>query len=276
VGKLATAACAFYESRMRFSEVLASMVREGDEFRAEVDDTWLQGRSLFGGIQGAIAVSAMRSVLDAELPLRVLQMTFMAPVPAGQMRVRPRVLRAGKSATYVEAPIVDGQNTLALVVGIFGSSRTSKVRVVPEQPEVTSESPFDMPFLPGLSPNFVQHVSQRWLRGGLPFTASASREMVLAVALRDEGTAAIEQVVAIADAVPPVALALLDARAFGSSMTWTLEMLTDSVNGLPLEGYRLDAEIVAGQDGYTSQSVLVWGPGGKPLALSRQSMVVFG
>jgi hypothetical protein len=59
-------------------------------------------------------------------------------------------------------------------------------------------------------------------------------------------------------------------------MTWTLEMLTDSVSDMPLEGYRLDAEIVAGLDGYTSQSVLVWGPGGRPVALSRQSMVVFG
>jgi len=252
------------------------MVREGDEFVAEVDDTWLQGRSIVGGLQAAIAVSAMRSVLATELPLRVLQMTFMAPVPAGPVRVRARVLRAGKSATYVEAPIVDGQNAVALVVGIFGSRRPSKVRVMPEQPEVNSESPFDIPFMPGLSPNFVQHVSQRWLRGGLPFTASTSREMVLSVALRDEGTTAIEHVIAIADAVPPVALALLDTRAFGSSMTWTLEMLTDSVNGMPLEGYRLDAEIVAGQDGYTSQSVLVWGPGGEALALSRQSMVVFG
>jgi acyl-coenzyme A thioesterase PaaI-like protein len=261
---------------MQFSDTLASMVREGDELRADVDDTWLQGRSIFGGLQAAIAVHAMRSVLAAELPLRVLQVTFMAPVPAGPVRVRPRVLRAGKSATHVEAPIIDGGNTAALVVGIFGSSRPSKVRVVPEQPEVTSETPFDMPFLPGLSPNFVQHFSQRWLSGGLPFTASTSREMVVNVGLRDGGTTAVEHVLAIADAIPPVALSLLDTRAFGSSMTWTLEMLTDSVSDMPLEGYRLDAEIVAGLDGYTSQSVLVWGPGGRPVALSRQSMVVFG
>lgn len=57
-----------------------------------------------------------------------------------------------------------------------------------------------------------------------------------------------------------------DPPLSASSMTWTIEMLRDSVAELSLCGYRLDAELV----------VMVWGPGGEPVALSRQSMVVFG
>jgi hypothetical protein len=53
-------------------------------------------------------------------------------------------------------------------------------------------------------------------------------------------------------------------------------MIADTVADLPLRGYRLDAEMVVGKDGYTSQSVMVWGARGEPIALSRQSMVVFG
>lgn len=261
---------------MQFSKILDSMERAGDDFTAETSDTWLQGRSLFGGLQAAIALRAMRAVLPTELPLRVLQMTFMAPVPAGTVRVRPRVARAGKSATHVEARLVDGDGTLAVVMAIFGSSRPSRISVVPQQPAVVSESPIDVPFVPGLSPNFLQHFATRWLRGGLPFSGTRSRDLVMQVAVRDQGAAAPEHVLAVADVIPPIALAHLDTRAFGSSMTWTLEMIAESVAGMPLEGFRVDAELVAGQGGYTSQSAMVWGPRGEPLALSRQSMAVFG
>ncbi|HVH33257.1 MAG TPA: hypothetical protein VM847_03985, partial [Tahibacter sp.] len=43
----------------------------------------------------------------------------------------------------------------------------------------------------------------------------------------------------------------------------------------PAEGWRVDAELVAARDGYTSQSTWIVAPDGRPIALSRQSMVVF-
>jgi hypothetical protein len=59
-------------------------------------------------------------------------------------------------------------------------------------------------------------------------------------------------------------------------MTWMLELLTNRFDGLALSGWRVDATLVAAQHGYTSQSCMIWGPRGEPMALSRQSMVVFG
>ena len=85
---------------------------------------------------------------------------------------------------------------------------------------------------------------------------------------------------AVADAPPPIALSMLKAQVPGSSLTWTLEMLSEGGDAglaeLPLAGWRLDLELVAAAAGYTSQSEIVWGPGGEPVALSRQCMVVFG
>lgn len=261
---------------MQFSKILDSMVRAGDEWGTDVPDTWLQGRSLFGGIQAAIAVRAMRAVLPRELPLRVLQVTFMAPVGAGAVRVKPALLRVGKSATHVEARLLAGSEVAALVVGIFGSSRPSRVRVVPVQPEIVPERTTELSFVPGMMPSFLQHFSVRWIRGELPFSGSTSRELIGVIGIHDDGPTAPEHVLAIADVPPPVALSHLDKPSAGSSMTWTLEMLRESVADLPLRGFRLDAELVAAEGGYTSQSVMVWGPGGEPVALSRQSMVVFG
>ena len=41
-------------------------------------------------------------------------------------------------------------------------------------------------------------------------------------------------------------------------------------------GWRVDAQMMAAESGYTNQSLVLWGPGGVPVALGRQSMVVFG
>ncbi len=62
----------------------------------------------------------------------------------------------------------------------------------------------------------------------------------------------------------------------GSSLTWMLEFLADSFSHLPLERWRIDLELLAARDGYTNQSGLLWAPDGSPIALSRQSMLVYG
>ena len=63
---------------MQLSDVMEGMHRDGDDVVANVGEEWLQGRSVFGGLQAAIAVAAMRTQVDAALPLRTLQVTFVA------------------------------------------------------------------------------------------------------------------------------------------------------------------------------------------------------
>ena len=43
-----------------------------------------------------------------------------------------------------------------------------------------------------------------------------------------------------------------------------LELLPEDVGSLPLEGWRVDAELTAAHGGYTNQSLVLWGPGGVP------------
>jgi acyl-coenzyme A thioesterase PaaI-like protein len=258
------------------SAVLDSMIDDAGAWRVEVPESWRQGRSVYGGLQAALAVRAMRAALPAAAPLRVLQVSFVAPVPAGPISVRAELIRTGKTATHVEARLFVAQTVAALAVGVFGNSRTSRVRVAPERRSYPESEPFDIRYEKGLVPEFMQHMNVRWLHGAMPFSGAPLQRSVLRVGLPEQGLATEEHVVALADTPPPVALSFMDTYVGASSLTWTLEMLTDSVSALPLQGYVLDAELVAGGHGYTSQSVTVWGPGGEPLALSRQSMVVFG
>jgi hypothetical protein len=110
----------------------------------------------------------------------------------------------------------------------------------------------------------------------VPFSGDTALDHVLEVGIRDEGKATESHAIAIADFVPPLALSHLSAPAPGSTLTWMLEFLVDRVDQFALSGWRIDAQLVAAHDGYTSQSVMLWGPGGVPVATSHQAMLVFG
>src|SRR5262245_24114101 len=107
----------------------------GSQLSADVPEDWMQGRSVFGGLQLALALRAMRALVPAD-PLRTLQATFFAPVRQGTVRVRAEVMRRGKSTMHVEARILDGGATLALAIGVFGVARVSQVAVTPTQPKL--------------------------------------------------------------------------------------------------------------------------------------------
>lgn len=260
---------------MQFSEILQSLCREDAGWSAEVTADWMQGHSAFGGLQAAFALRAMRSLVPEGLPVRALQVCFIAPVPAGRVTVRARLLRTGKNVVHAEAQLVDGNEVLCTVLGVFGAPRPSTVSVRPAQPPVADDRSPLFPYVPGITPEFTRHFTARWLRGSIPFTGSADTEVVVQLGMRDGGLATSEHVVALADFIPPVALSMLKKPAPGSSLTWMMEFL-GAHEQLPLEGWRVDATLLAARDGYSNQSVMLWGPGGEPVALSRQSMVVFG
>lgn len=261
---------------MHFSEAMRSVTRHGEHWQATVSEDWLQGRSAFGGLQAALALRAMRERVPADMPLRTLQVTFIAPVPAGTVVIRARLLRQGRSAIQVEASLCDGEQTLCQLVGVFGNARPSTLDFQPVQPPETSAAARELRYVEGRMPAFTQHFDARWLRGDLPFSGGHQRESVLQLSLRDEGLVDETHVLAFADFIPPIALSMFAAPTPGSSLTWMLELLRDRYDDLGMDDWRVDAELIAARDGYTNQSVMLWGPRGEPVALSRQSMVVFG
>ena len=255
---------------------MQSVTRRGDSWQAIVGEDWLQGRSAFGGLQAALALRAMRELVRTDAPLRSLQTTFVAPVPAGPVTVQAQVLRAGRNATQIEASLCDGDQTLCRLVGVFGSARPSMLDFLPEQAFMESTMPRELRYVEGQMPAFTQHFRARWLSGDLPYSGGRLRESVLQISLRDSGVADETHVLAFADFIPPIALGMFDKPTPGSSLTWMIELLRDRYDDLGLEDWRIDAQLIAARDGYTNQSLMLWGPNGEPVALSRQSMVVFG
>lgn len=261
---------------MTLTELKQALRVESGSITSRIDDDWLQGRSAFGGLQGAFAIWAMRTLVPDTMPLRTFQMTFVAPVGAGDVVTRARVLRAGKNTVHVEARIEHGDDVLAHAIAVFGTARESiVVREIPRAP-TAQEGGTRLPFMPGITPNFMQHFDVRLLDGGLPFSGSHATRNVFGIGMKEPGNASEAHLIAIADFVPPVALSWMPKLTPGSSMTWMLEVLDPSFATQSLQGWRVEAEMVAARDGYSSQSTIIYAPDGTATVLSRQSMVVFG
>ena len=195
----------------------------------------MQGRSVFGGLQVVVALEAMRTLVPSAV-LRTLQATFVAPVSEGVVRACAHVLRQGKSATHVEARLVDGNETLAIVIGVFGHPRSSKAARVPSRSRVDGAEPLELAFIPGLFPSFTQHFAARWLEGSFPFSGQPNHRQVIEVGMKDEGPTTEGHVVAIADFIPPVGAFASRCAGPGSTLAWMLELLSNDVGRWPLHG----------------------------------------
>jgi len=262
-------------TRVKLSELIASMRANAGTVAASVGDDWLQGRSVFGGLQAAIALAAMRTLIPVQTPLRTLQMTFIAPIESGLVTANARVLRAGKSATHAEARLEGPDGLQAQAIGVFGVGRDSIVRQPLPAPAPFTGARRRLGYAPGM-PSFLQHFDADLLTGAAPFANANVVRNVYEIGLRDSGPMTEAHLLAIADFVPPVALSWMPKLVPGSSLTWMLELLDHGFAAQPLSGWRVASDLVAARDGYTSQSTTLWAPDATPVALSRQSMVVFG
>ncbi len=130
-----------------FSQVLASIEPcTGPGPSVTVPPDWLQGRTVFGGMQMALGGRAMRAVLPlqaAAMPLRSAQMTFVGPLLGGApIRMKAETLRAGKSTVHARCDLMHDDGKVACtVVGIFGGPRESRfVKEMPRpEPGVSAE-----------------------------------------------------------------------------------------------------------------------------------------
>lgn len=263
---------------MLFSEVLSTLRADGEHWCADAPADWSQGRTLFGGLQAALLVAAMRQYVPREVPLRTLQTSFVGPVGPGPVRIAVQLLRQGKSAIHVQAHTLSEEGVGCTALAVFGRARPSSLVIEPAFPVIERSPEHAMPhrYVAGLMPPFIQFVEQRWASGGTPFSGASEARTQIYVRYPGEPAVTESLLIAIADTIPSPAISTLKRFAVASSMTWTLEFLLDDITHLPDGHWLMDAEATAARDGYIFQTATLWSPDRRAVALSRQSAVVFG
>ena len=265
-----------------FSRVLASIQDAGDgSLYVVVPPDWLQGRTVFGGMQMAIAVRGMRSTMPEQarsLPLRSVQMTFVGPLTGGDsVQLRSELLRRGRSITHARCDLRQAGTAACSAVGLFGAARSSPfVQELPAPvPAKRPEDVADATMSRQRAPAFTQHFEMRWALGGLPFSGDTEPRSLIYARLRDRECGAEDALLALADVIPTPVLSMLTQPAPASSLNWMLEVLRDPAH-LDLHGWCLiDTHVRAGTDGYLSQTSVLYGPDGHAYSVSHQTVGVF-
>ena len=261
----------------RLETLLRNMRLEDGSYQVRVGPDWMQGRTLYGGISSALCLQAVRLAFPDLPPLRSALIAFAGP-SAGDVHIRPTMLRQGKSAAYVTADLASEAGFGVHATFCFGASRTSTKRQVlldmpslPTPDEVYRPKPKDR-----VLPHFTDHFDMRVAKGALPLSGAEEADIHWWLkALDSHEDFAEATLLALADAPPPAALSLFDGFTPLSTMTWMVDFLAEDAKSP--DGWHaahLKSEAIA--DGYSAQNAYVWASDGKPLLACRQTVALFG
>lgn len=265
---------------MTFADLLAAV--RTDPQAVTLPSQWAQGRAGYGGLMAALLFAAMQAKVAKGQPVRSLAITFVAPAPLeAPIRFDVEVLREGKSVVTLLGRAVAEGGVVTLMQASFGAPRESTIDV-PAAPAVALKPLAEatpLPYIQGITPEYIRHLDLRWAIGDLPFSGSQGRQMGGWVRLRDEADAqplTEAHLLALVDAWPPAVLPHLRKPAPGSSLSWTIEFIQPPVPLTTLDWCRYCATIDHARDGYGHASAMLWSAQGELLAISRQTVTVFG
>jgi acyl-CoA thioesterase len=263
---------------MLLSQTLATIEPADEGFTASIGEDWSQGRATFGGLVSALGNEAMRRLIPMDRKLRMLQTTFVGPALAGDVRLETKILRSGKVATIAESRLWSADQIAATFTGIYAADRASAISFaaspMPQAAPVTDLPVSDRP--PGTAPSFLQHFDVRWAEGTRPFAGTASNKVKAYIRHKERAPLTESHVVALIDCIPSVVLQMMTKVAPSSSMDWTLQFLRHDYTHAADAWWRIDSEVNAAGDGYSSESGVVYDPNGMPAAFTRQLVAVFG
>lgn len=261
------------------SALIRRAVEDGAALTLTADETWLQGRSLFGGLQFALALRAARQAVGSDLPLRSVHATFLAPVlHDAPVVAEAKILRAGRSVTHVKAQLRQADNLCFECTAILGSDReTAAAFDAHAAADASPEAAFKLRYTPGIIPNFIQHYDVRWARGKPPFSGTPDPSATIFVRPADETTRYDEtEFLAATDVIPPPVLSLLRTPAPASSMNCAVELIRPEAVYGTHQWLRFEVELHDAHSGYAWQTSRIYGEDGALLALAHQSVAVFG
>jgi acyl-CoA thioesterase len=260
-----------------FSNIMDSLTLVDGVHKGHVTPDWMQGRTVYGGMTAALCLQAVRNEFGDLPALRSAHISFAGPV-GGDVAITTRLLRQGKSASFVTADLTSEAGFGTHATFTFGADRPSTKRQTRfPMPEVPSPDAVGPHFREGgPRPQFTHHFDMRLAAGSPPVSGAEEGDICLWLKAHDGDYRALDvALLALGDAPPPAALSLYDQFTPLSTMTWAIDMMaTDlaSPDGWYLA--RLKSDAIG--DGYSAQSMGLWASDGRPILASKQCVALFG
>ncbi|CUS48059.1 MAG: Acyl-CoA thioesterase [Idiomarinaceae bacterium HL-53] len=263
---------------MNFSEIL-QQIGENERQVITIPAGWTQGRALFGGLTAGIAYQHGMLGVSTQQPLRAMTLSFVAPLAEGELELQRVILREGKNVTQVRVDLLQNNEIGLSALLTFGASRVSKVNVTdtPKRTIPTYEGVPDFPKTP-FTPEFTQYFNYAVTVGAMPFSGKAEREFGGWMRYSQESSPIdIALFLGLVDAWPPAVLPHLSQPAPASSLTWTIEFPEPLDPQFKTDDWwQYVAYIDHASHGYGHTHAQIWDKEGNLVAISRQTVTVFG
>ena len=255
--------------------MLAAARTEGDAALYTITEEWMQGRTTYGGLSAALCLAGTLAAHEDLPPLRSAQVAFIGPA-GGDVTARCRVLRQGKSMTYMEADLRQGEALATRCIFAFGSSRESVINLNHfPMPEVPAPDACELLWRKRTPLNFLQQFDARMAFGGRSADGTGNGDIAYWFRLRDpSGIPPAVRLLALADTPPPAVMPMFNDFAPISTATWQMEVLDTEASGEGWHLIRSTAE--TGANGYTSQTMGMWDENARPVLAGRQMVALFG
>lgn len=241
--------------------------------------SWGQGRTAFGGISAAILYAALKKRVVAGRELRSLTTNFVGPLLADTpFTIEVEVLREGKSASQVTGRIVQQGKVAVIQQGCFGDERTSSILVENGDKHhlPTPDMLERIPMIPGVSPNFIQHMDLAVAEGALPYSGSSLSTLNGWMRFsQPPKLIADAHLICLIDAWPPAVIQMMNQPAPASTMMWNLEFIHPHQPVQPKDWFAYKSKTRQAAAGYAHAEANIWDSAGELVAISRQSIAVF-
>ncbi|WP_375692011.1 acyl-CoA thioesterase [Pseudooceanicola sp. LIPI14-2-Ac024] len=254
--------------------VLDGFTGEGDIQHVEAPEAWTQGRTLYGGMTAALCWhAATRAIADLP-PLRAAQVAFIGPA-FGTLDFTCDLLRRGRNSAIVEVACKTAEGHAAKALFTCANPRDSSVShdLTPGPEAPPPETVEDFHRKPPKALAFPQNFDIKLVRGGRPLSGGAPEMLVWARLKEDEGVDPVTALLALADVLPPGAMAEMPEWGPVSTMTWGV----DFHHPVTSRGWHLlHTYSDQAADGYSLQGSDMWDAEGRRVLTARQVVAIFG
>jgi acyl-CoA thioesterase len=256
---------------MVIRELLEAITSEDGVLKGNIPDDWLQGRTAYGGLSAAMALHAAQQSEPDLPPLRSAQVSFVGPL-AGPVTIETELLRRGRTAAFINADVRSEKGLGTRGTFVFMEGRESSIdHVKPDFPDVPPPD-VEHALARRLKINFLQNFDFVDLKDQ---PGQGPADYLRWIRIRDrEDLDPMVELIAIADALPPAAMNLVDGFGPISSLTWIANILTETPeteDGWWLIRSRSDYA----RHGSSSQVMGVWNTRGEQVVAGMQGVALF-
>ncbi|MEC8051962.1 MAG: thioesterase family protein [Myxococcota bacterium] len=243
-----------------------------------ISEDWLQGRTSFGGILGALALKELLALVDKERRPLSLNLQFIRPVYPETVNIKPTIIRAGKYLTQGHVSIKQAGKIAVEGQVVFGTSRASAFQLKQRTTNLSKSIEEAQPLSETAShhfPKFIQHFECHYTESGFPFSGEGRGE-IGGFCKHRQRAIGFPALVALLDAWPPTLLPMYQKPVPASTVHWHVQFYGESTHSIDFsqEFCEYHATTLQADAGFTTTDALI-SLNGQTLASGRQLVAFF-